>query len=155
MHPVATYSEVRFAGRRIFELFPDKIVVRGERYLGSEFEQSFHLKNIDPNPGCVRARNRFFQWCPAIALAGFAVCMVLVHGYRMNFWSFAPMFAAWCCLYGVILMVLTARKVEYAFFKNDDGIIILDMAKAGKHAAELDSFVAVFIKQIRETRGLA
>jgi len=80
-------------------------------------------------------------------------CAVLVSGFHMSFATFAPGLVACIGMSGVMLMLATFRKVEFVRFKNDSGIVILDIARSGKSAAQLDSFVDALTKQIRETRG--
>jgi hypothetical protein len=155
MQPIATYSEVRFEGSRTFTLLPDKIVVRGKQSLQSEFETTIPLKTLDPSPDKLRFRNQIFTWGMWIAIIGFVVCAILVTGFHMSFATFPPGLVACIGMSGVMLMLATFRKVEFVRFKNDGGIVILDIARAGKSAAQLDSFIDALTKQIRESRGAA
>lgn len=155
MQPIATYSEVRFEGSRTFTLLPDKVVVRGKQSLQSEFETTIALKTLDPSPDTLRFRNQIFTWGMWIANVGFVVCAILVSGFHMSFATFPPGLVACIGMSGVMLMLATFRKVEFVRFKNDGGIVILDIARSGKSAAQLDSFIDALTKQIRESRGAA
>jgi hypothetical protein len=43
--------------------------------------------------------------------------------------------------------------VKAVRFKNDGGIVILDIARAGKSAKQFESFIGAITEQIKETRG--
>jgi hypothetical protein len=152
MQPIATYSEVRFEGSRTFALFSDKLVVRGKQSLQSEFETTIPLKTLDPTPDTLCIRGRIFAWGMWVAIVGFVVCTILVSGLHMSFATLPPGLVACIGMSGVMLMLATFRKVEFVRFKNEGGIFILDIARAGKNASQLDSFVDALTKQIRETR---
>src|SRR5258707_13150719 len=94
MQSIATYSEVRFEGSRTFTLLPEKIVVRGSQSLQAEFESSFALVTLDPNPDTLRFRNHSFTMGMWIAIAGFVACSTLVSGFHMSFAAFPPVLTA-------------------------------------------------------------
>ena len=153
MQPIAIYSEVRFEGSRTFTLLLDKVVVRGKQSLQSEFENGIALKTLDPSPDSLRFRSPIFAWGMWVAIIGFVVCAILVSGFQMSFATFPPGLVACIGMSGLMLMFATFRKVEYVRFKNDGGIVVLDIARAGKSAAQFDSFIDALTKQTRETRG--
>jgi len=155
MEPIATYSEVRFDGSRTFTLLPDKIVVRGIQSLKSEFETAVELTSLNPRPDRFCVRNASFTGGMWMTLVSFVAFSILVSGFGINFAAFAPVLLFCIGLGGVVLMLATFRKVEFVRFKNDGGIVILDLARAGKSAAQLDSFIDALTKQIRITRGMA
>jgi hypothetical protein len=155
MDTIATYSEVRFDGSRTFTLLPDKIIVRGKQSLQSEFEAAIPLATLDPNPDKLRFRNRIFTWGMWIALMSFVGSSVLISGFHMTFAAFGPGLVACVGMSGVVLMLATYRKVEFVRFKNDGSIVVLDIARAGKSAGQLDSFIDALTKQIKVARGVA
>ena len=155
METIATYSEVRFEGSRTFTLLSDKIIVRGKQSLQSEFETGIPLTTLDPNPDKLRFRNQIFTSGMWIAIVSFVGCSILISGFHMTFATFAPGLVACVGMSGVMLMLATYRKVEFVRFKNDGGIVILDIARAGKSASQLDSFIDALTKQIRVARGSA
>jgi hypothetical protein len=155
MEAVTTYSEVRFDGSRTFVLLPDKIVVRGKQSLKSEFETTIALTSLNPSPDKLRIRNNGFIVGGRLALISYVLCAILVSSFRVSFATFVPGMLVSIGLGGVILMLATFRKVEFVRFKNDVGIVILDLARAGKSAAQFDSFIDALTKQIRIARGVA
>lgn len=152
MQPIATYSEVRFDGSRTFTLLPDRIVVRGKQSLQSEFEMTIPLKTLDSSPDTLRFRNQMFTGAMWGAVVSFVGCTVLVSGFHMSFATSPPVLVGGIGVSSIIVMLATFRKVEFIRFKNDDGIVILDIARSGKSAAQLDSFIDALTKQIRESR---
>lgn len=152
MQPIATYTEVRFEGSRIFTLFPDRMVIRGKQSLASEFEVNVALNLLDPIPDILRCRSRVFQAGMWLVLAGFIGCSVLVGGFQID-WATLPFGLLFGIgMSGVMFMLATARKVAFIRFKNDGGMVVLDIARAGKNAAQLDAFIETLVKQIREAR---
>jgi len=136
-------------------LFSDKIVVRGKQTLQSDFEYSFPLETFDPTPDKLHFRSQIFTWATWMTLIGFVGCSILVNGLHMSFGTAPPGMVGCVGIAGFLLMVATYRKVEYFRFKNTGGIVILDIARAGKETALLEPFVEALKKQIRATRGLA
>jgi hypothetical protein len=154
MEPIATYSEVRFDGSRTFTLLPDKILIRGKRTLGSDLEMSIALKTLHPESDKLRARNKGFTSGMWLATFSFVTCSILVSGFHMSALTPPAGGVACICMAGILLMLATYRKVEYVRFKNDGGIAILDIARAGKNAAQLDSFIEALTKQIKVAKGI-
>src|SRR5579884_1772661 len=146
MEPIATYSEVRFDGSRTFTLLPDKIVIRGKKSLKSEFETSIALTTIEPYPDKLKIRNRNFTAGLWMAVISFVVAAILVSGFKMSFETFAPGMVVCIGMAGVVLMLATFRKVEFVRFKNSGGIVILDLARSGKGAGQLNSFIDALTK---------
>ena len=48
MEPIMTYSEQRFAGKRMFQLFASSVVIRRSEVLGSSYEQTIYLESLQP-----------------------------------------------------------------------------------------------------------
>ena len=55
---------------------------------------------------------------------------------------------------GLIFSAATFRKVQFFRFKNQAGVTVLDLARSGKHAAELDAFIDALVKQIEVARSI-
>ena len=47
MEPLMTYAERRFDGKRAFQLFADRVVIRGSEALSSEYEQIVRLDSLN------------------------------------------------------------------------------------------------------------
>lgn len=61
MEPIATYSESRFDGKRSFELFADKVIVRGKENLQSNYVSEVALSTLTPNLDRMRHRSDWFM----------------------------------------------------------------------------------------------
>jgi hypothetical protein len=54
---------------------------------------------------------------------------------------------------GALLSIATAKKVEWVRFSTDAGIVVLDVARAGKNRDKFDTFVEALTNRIRATRS--
>ena len=147
--PIATYSEVRFDGSRTFVLFPDKLVVSGKVTLKSDFETTLPLSSLAPLFERSNVRNAGFIGGLYLALIGFVICTALVSGFHMSFENITVVLFLGFGITGLVLMTATYKKVEFLRFKNHGGVGVLDLARAGKDAAQLDAFIEALVKQIK------
>ena len=155
MDPIATYSEVRFDGKRTFMLFQDRIYIRGKWTLKSDFDIEFPLVWIDPNYYRMNIRNGAFMGGIWIAVVSFVICTILVSGFKMTFADNAPFLVAVLGFSGLILSAATYRKVQFLCFMGRGGGKIFDIARSGKQAEQLDSFIDALTKQIKLVREAA
>ena len=138
MEPVATYREKRFDGQRRFELFADRVLVRGNVSLKSEFETAVPLRSLAPHVTRPRLRNPAFWGGLWTLLGSVFLCAVLV---GFNAPDFPLVLAGTGVLSGSALMLATARKVEFASFSSGAGVRVLDVARSGPDARRFDAFV--------------
>lgn len=148
-HPIATYRERRFDGKRTFELFADRVQIRGSTQLSSDFEISVPLKTLNPVPMRLRLRNKAF-WAGAWMLIGSVIgSTVLYSALHVSYASPAFLLVAVVGAGGCALMLATARKVEFASFQSTAGVHVLDIARAGPDAVHLDTFVQLVTASIQ------
>lgn len=153
MEPIATYKEVRFDGSRTFTLFPDKLLVRGKTTLHSDFDTTIPLRILDPNFDRMGIRNKSCSVGAWIATISFVTWTVLVKGFGMSFAAPGAGMIAMGGVAGLLLSAATFRKVEFLRFRNQSGLHVLDIARSGKDAEQLDSFVQVLVKQIEASKA--
>ncbi|MBE7467236.1 MAG: hypothetical protein HS116_27495 [Planctomycetes bacterium] len=153
--PIAAYDEIRFDGKRTFTLYADSILIKGVHSLQSEFETRIILNTIDPNLEILRIRNPNFIAGIRLFLAAGAIWAVLVFGFNFSGYSFLPGLAGMISLVGFLLSFYTRKKVEYARFKNSSGMIVLDIAKAGREVHNFEGFVQKLTQQIKSARAHA
>ena len=139
--PIATYRETRFDGKRVFELFPDRVRICGSIQLSSEFETSIPLTALNPNPMHVRIRNKAFWSGLWMLLVAVVLDTVLVSSFHIPPESFSVGLIGCIGMGGLVLMLATARKVEFITFVNIAGVHVLDFARSGPDVRNLDSFV--------------
>ena len=72
----------------------------------------------------------------------------------MSFANTAPGMVLMISVAGLIFSAATFRKVQFFRFKNQAGVTVLDLARSGKHAAELDAFIDALVKQIEVARSI-
>ena len=149
MEPLARYFEQRFDGKRTFELFPDKLQVRGAETLGADYEQTFRLASPQPEVNRMWYRNRSFNAGLWMFVGGGFAFVVLTWGLGRSFEWFWLGITGCVVLPGLLLAIATCRKVEYAVFRSEAGIEAVSVARSGKEAAAFDAFVKRLAEQIR------
>lgn len=147
--PVATYRERRFDGRRTFELFADRVRIAGSTQFSSEFDFAVQLSGLNPEPMRIRFRNKAF-WAGTWMLLGSIIgCTVLLSAMQASYASAAFVLVAVVGASGFALMLATARKVEFVGFQNSAGLRVLDIARSGPDAGQLDAFIELVVTHIR------
>ena len=146
--PIATHRDQRFDGKRVFELFPDRICIRGSALLSSEFETSIPLNTLNPNPARIRFRNKAFWSGLWVLLAASIVDTILVSAFHIPRASESVVLIAVIGMSGLALMLATARKDEFITFATTAGVPVLDFARSGPDAHNLDSFVELLTTNI-------
>lgn len=136
-------------------LFPDRIYIRGKWTFKSDFEIEFPLVWLDPNYYRLNIRNGAFMAGISMAVVSFVTCTILVSGFKMTFADNAPVLVAGIGFSGLILSAATYRKVQFLCFRNRGGGKVFDIARSGKQAEQLDSFIDALTRQIKLARGAA
>jgi hypothetical protein len=145
MDVIDTYHEVRFDGCRNYELYADRVVVKGKQSLGQEFESVVMLSTLQPIVSKVRARSKGFGQGIAMAL----VAGVLVQSGLVSPVSYWGGFVIVLGISGVLLTLATAKKVEWAYINTKAGVLALTIARSGKEKTKFESFVQSLIKQVQ------
>ncbi len=145
---IATYREQRFDGKRVFELFADRIAIRGSRQFKSEFQISVSLRFIDPVPNRLWVRHSAFWGGVWMLLIAATVDTVLISSFHVAPESDGAGLVGCMGMAGLVLALATIRKVEFISFKNVAGMTVLDFARSGPDAAKLDEFIELVKKQI-------
>ena len=84
MEPLVTYSEQRFDGKRTFQLFPDRVVIRGSEMLASDYEQTVRLSSLKPEFDRTWYRSPSFISGIKLAVGSFIAVSVLHSGFGMS-----------------------------------------------------------------------
>lgn len=149
--PLSTYRE-RFPGlQREFELFPDKVRIRG-RSKGNPFETTVPLRQLDPDYGYATVRPlRPFLSVISLALSAFLLWLVLGPGG-------APITSPAAWIPGLLVVSVVGLTIYYfprvrVFrFLNASGLIVLDVFESGPHRARAEEFVQLIAETIRKHR---
>ena len=151
--PIATYRDQRFDGKRVFELFADRIRIQGSTQFASEFDYSIPLATLNPIPMRMRVRNKNFSAGLWMLLIAVVVDVVLVSSFHIPPESASVVLIGCIGMGGFVLMLATARKVEFMAFSSTAGIHVLDLARSGPDARNLDSFIELVSKCISDATG--
>jgi len=155
MDLIATYSETRFSGKRDFELYPDYIRVHGKVFLHSDFDVTIPLVTLKPNCSLLRIREASFIAGMWLILISLILTGILVAGFKLPIDHVLVLFVASLPIAGFILCLATFHKVEFIRFQNDFGIVLLDVARAGKDKNKFDAFIQALTATIRKNREIA
>ena len=135
---LAHFDERRFDARRHFDLFPDSVIVSGTTSFGTRFEERVELDELSSHPDKLWTRHASFWGGIAMAIIFWILPMgfasVLSSWWKTLFWVWA--------VAGVLLAIATARRVEWAIFRNSSGVRVLAIARAGPDKGRFDEFVA-------------
>lgn len=145
-----TYSEQRFDGKRTFELFPDRVLIKGTEMLSSDYEQTVRLDLLLPEFGRMWYRSPSFMSGIKLAGGSFIAVSVLHSGFGMSVGTYLGGLAALGIVTGLLLAFATRQKVEYAVFKSRAGADGLSVARAGKQVADYDVFIQRLVQQIQD-----
>jgi hypothetical protein len=152
MEPLMTYAERRFEGTRTFQLFPDRVVIRGSEVLSAEYEQTVRLESLNAEFDHMWYRHPNFMHGIYLAVGSLIAVSVLHSGFGMSVGTYLGGMAAVGVITGLLLAFATRKKVEYAVFKTQAGVAGLSVARSGKQVRDYDAFVQRLVQQIRTCR---
>lgn len=152
MDALATYSERRTDGRRQFSLFSHEILVVGHRFFGANYEVKIPLKSIEPTVSRIFVRSTLFLAGVILAASNVFICVLLLS--LMLPWSFLILFIAFGIV-GFWLIGITFKRVEFAQFRSQAGVVVFDVARSGPECQKFDEFVKILIQQIQAAKTAA
>jgi hypothetical protein len=151
--PLARYHEVRPNGRRQFELFKDRVIVRS-RSARVDSEITIILADLRPELNRLFARPKEFG-LGLLLLFSSMVAAIVGAVSRGPAPGPESMGLVWLVAAGsfffisLVILSKTLRKIEFIQFVSHHGHPLLDVARAGPQRAEFDSFVQTLIDRIR------
>ena len=155
MHPIATYEEARYDGKRIFELFADRLVFRGKQALGTDVHGEVSLAELNPVFDRVGVRNPHFYSGSTISGGCGLFIIFMTSGFHYEFLSDPVLIAVAFGFCGLIVMAATYRKTQFSVFRTLAGVPAVDIAQNEKQANECAQFVQKLVDQIKAARGTA
>src|SRR4030095_266554 len=147
MAPSAKYCEAGIDGRRTYLLLPDRVSITGSNIRG-DFDVSVDLSSLSRISSRLRVRSRYFSLGFLLILLPWlliGVAATVVRNPTLNQFLMWPIGISIC---GFIMAVCTVRKVDHVQFATEAGIVVLDIARAGKDASNFDLFTELISKQI-------
>ncbi|MDQ8183864.1 hypothetical protein [Pelagicoccus sp. SDUM812005] len=150
MDPIAKYNERRHAGKRDFELYPDRLIISGKNYLSSEFKTDLPLEGIRPEKEYITCRNATFKTGFYFLIGPFIAWHVMVRGLDFDPYAEGPMLMWFAGLAGIILILVGLKKERYTCFKSSAGVTVLNVAKNRKTDKNFDVFIDLLVERIHE-----
>lgn len=148
-----TYREVLARGRRTFELFDDRIIVRVQ-YPNYSAELTVPLSNLSSMPNTVRHR----EWPFNVGLI-LLICPWLMPVLQWISSEKPPainslIIACSLGFVGAIMCLYCIRKIEFASFVTHTGTVALDIGDAGPDRARFRTFVDQLLERISAAQSL-
>jgi hypothetical protein len=147
MDAIATYSERRSDGCRQFLLYPHEILIVGRARFGAHFEARLPLKTIDPTVSRLFIRSTLFLAGMCMAVGCSFICIILASLSPAVSWSY---WLVWVIIVfgiiGFVLAGLSFKKIEFAQFRSQAGVRVLDIARSGPEHHKFDEFVETAIQ---------
>ena len=136
-------------GRRSFRLLSNRILISGRTTSGSRSEVMVPLEVLRPDPDRHWVRPAAF-WLGLFLLLtcvpiAFACSSVLSFGWVAFYTAFA--------LFGALIVICTAKRIEWATFRNTMGQATVSVARAGRHSDQFPYFVSAVSSAISHTRS--
>lgn len=143
-------------GCRQFSLFPREVLVAGRSVYGAHFEARVPLATLEPTISRLFVRTGFFWFGWTLAGGSGLVCLVLASLSPAVSWSFWPIWVIIALgIGGVVLLGMSWRKVEFAQFRSQAGVTVLDVARAGPQRGQFDTFLDALAREIQNAKGKA
>jgi len=136
-------------GRRQFSLFPHEILVVGHRFFGASYEVKIPLKSIEPTVSRIFVRSTFFLAGVILAAGNTFICILLKS--LLLPWSFLILFFA-LGIIGFCLVGATFKRIEFAQFRSQAGVVVFDVARSGPECHKFDEFVQTLIQQMQAAK---
>jgi hypothetical protein len=156
--PIATYRESSFVLKREFELFADKVTIRGKNR-ASHFEFHVPLEQLSPDIGSMLTKN------PLAGLWGFPLVFLLVAlmgtlaslQWQINTprsISVVSLLTALSIASFFVLVLANRPRIRSYHFVNTQGIKVLDMIESGRDRMHCREFAEHVSQTIKNLRGL-
>lgn len=156
METITTYSERRMGARRQFSLYPHEVLVTGGTVSGAHFETRISLASLESTVSRRFVRSEFFLVGVCLAGGCTFACLLLASLSPVVSWSYWPVLCIIVMgIVGFVVIGRTFRLVEFAQFRNQAGVTVLDVARSGPERHKFEGFIDALVRQIQITRGAA
>lgn len=135
------YNEKTFERKREYYLNDHELLIDGKIFLSSDFRKTIPLKDLDPNMERIRFRSQAFQSGMGMAALFFVGAYVVSELFKIDSLTSPVSFLYMFGFCGVLMMLVTSRKIEYVKISNKAGVPVVAIAKAGKKKNEFGHFV--------------
>jgi hypothetical protein len=148
--PLGTYVERLVQVSRVFELYPDRVVVTARWWWGEPFTTTVLLASLSPDYVYQLIRYRLFKHGVLAFAVGVALAMLFGRSDGTLLQQ-AALIGGWGITgIGLALAGLTFRRVVFARFPPRAGRGGLDIAQSGPDRGRFEEFVKLVQRQIRK-----
>lgn len=154
MESLIIYTESRLNGKRVFDLYPDAIRVRGNIFMKASFDQTIPPHDIDPKPSIVRMReNGVFVAGLVLTFIPAIIAGILLTVFKASIQNFFVWLMVAFPVCGLVMCLASFKNLEFNCFRNSYGVAILDIGRAGKEAENYQSFIDKLIESIESCKS--
>lgn len=150
--PVGTYVERLVQVGRVFELYPDRVVVRAKWWWGRPYETSVSLASLEPNFFYQQIRYRLFKHGILVMAIGVATAALFGQSDGTLLQQVAMSGGIVIAVTGLAVAAMTYQRVVFARFVPKAGRGGLDIAQSGPEREHFQEFVKLVQRQIRKQR---
>lgn len=145
-----TYVERLVQVGRVFELYPDRVVVTAKWWWGRPYETTVQLAAL--NPDCVFQLIRYRLFKHGILALAIGVALALLFGRSDgSLYEQAALVGGWAiAVAGLAISAVTYQRVIFARFQRRAGGGGLDIAQSGPDRERFEKFVKLVQRQIRK-----
>ncbi len=148
--PIGTYAERLVQVGRLFELYPDRVVVTARWWWGRPIVTTVSLASLNSDYQFQFIRYRLFKHGLLIAAIGVAVALLLGRTDG-SFLQQAARVGGWAIMaFGLATSVMTYQRVVFARFAARAGRGGLDVAQSGPDRNRFEEFLKLVQRQIRK-----
>jgi hypothetical protein len=147
--PLNTYVERLVQVGRVFELYPDRVVVSATWWWGRPYVNTVRLASLSPDYGYQIIRYRLFKHGILAMAIGVALALLLGRSDGTLFHQ-AALVSGWgIAAVGLAIAAMTYQRVLFARFPPRAGRGGLDIARSGPDRERFEEFVKLVQRQIR------
>ena len=148
--PLDTYVERLVQVGRVFELYPDRVVVSAKWWWGRPYQTTVPLASLSPD--CVYQPIRYRLFKHSILALAIGIALVLLFGRPDGTWlQQAALVGGWAiAAAGLAIAAMTYQRVMFARFPPRAGRGGLDIAQSGPDRERFEQFVKLVQRQIRK-----
>lgn len=148
--PIGTYVERLVQVGRVFELYPDRVVVSAKWWWRRPFETTVPLASLSPD--CVYQLIRYRLFKHGILAFAIGVALAVLFGRSDGtLFQQAALVGGWgIAAVGLAISAVTYQRVVFARFLRRAGGGGLDIAQSGPDRARFEEFVRLTQRQIRK-----
>jgi hypothetical protein len=150
--PIASYRESGFPRKQSTRLYPDRLHVQGSVFLSQDYDVVIQLSQLSDIVNRSHGRSQLFQAGIFLSIITTIVALSMIsipHSYEHSFLTrllFSLPFV------GIILAIVTARKIEMAHFTATQGFVLLSICRRGPDQEHFEDFIEQVIQSIRKTQ---